>query len=49
MAKKAAFLKRRTGNEHLHTKWQGTGHSMKKLITKSLVRPMIMLATQLAL
>lgn len=49
LAKKAAHLRRLTGNIQLHTKWQGPDHSMKKLITKSLVRPLIMLGTQPAL
>ena len=49
LAKKAAHLRRTTGNTGLHTKWQGPEHSMKKLIMKSLVRPLIMLGTQPAL
>lgn len=49
LAKKAAHLKKLTGNQELHTKWQGPDHSMKKLIMKSLVRPLIMLGTQPAL
>jgi hypothetical protein len=49
VAKKAARLQRLTGNLQLHTKWQGPDHSMKKLIMKSLVRPLIMLGTQPAL
>jgi multidrug resistance protein len=49
LAKKAAHLRRATGNTQLHTKWQGPEHSMKKLIMKSLVRPLIMLGTQPAL
>lgn len=49
LAKKAAKLKKLTGNNELHTKWQGPDHSMKKLIMKSLVRPLIMLFTQPAL
>lgn len=49
LAKKAAHLRRLTGNIQLHTKWQGPDHSMKKLIMKSLVRPLIMLGTQPAL
>lgn len=49
LAKKAARLRRLTGNEHLRTKWQGPEHTTKKLVLKSLVRPMIMLGTQPAL
>jgi MFS family permease len=49
LAKKAARLQRLTGNLQLHTKWQGPDHSMRKLIMKSLVRPLIMLGTQPAL
>jgi len=49
LAKKAAHLRRTTGNTQLHTKWQDPEHSMKKLIMKSLVRPLIMLGTQPAL
>jgi multidrug resistance protein len=49
LAKKAARLQKLTGNLQLHTKWQGPDHSMKKLIMKSLVRPLIMLGTQPAL
>jgi multidrug resistance protein len=49
LAKKAARLQKFTGNPQLHTKWQGPDHSMKKLIMKSLVRPLIMLGTQPAL
>ena len=49
LAKKAACLQKLTGNLRLHTKWQGPDHSMKKLIMKSLVRPLIMLGTQPAL
>lgn len=49
LAKKAAHLRQLTGNSQLHTKWQGPEHSMKKLIMKSLVRPLIMLGTQPAL
>jgi multidrug resistance protein len=49
LAKKAAHLRKATGNTQLHTKWQGPEHSMKKLIMKSLVRPLIMLGTQPAL
>jgi multidrug resistance protein len=49
LAKKAAHLRKATGNTQLRTKWQGPEHSMKKLIMKSLVRPLIMLGTQPAL
>ncbi|KAL8959223.1 MAG: hypothetical protein Q9183_005673 [Haloplaca sp. 2 TL-2023] len=49
LAKKAKALRKQTGNEALHTKWQGRDHSMKKLLMKSLVRPFIMLGTQSAL
>jgi multidrug resistance protein len=49
LAKKAARRQKLTGNPQLHTKWQGPDHSMKKLIMKSLVRPLIMLGTQPAL
>jgi hypothetical protein len=42
-------MRKITGNTQLHTKWQGPEHSMKKLIMKSLVRPLIMLGTQPAL
>jgi len=49
LAKKVARLQQLTGNLRLHTKWQGPDHSMKKLIVKSLVRPLIMLGTQPAL
>jgi multidrug resistance protein len=49
LAKKAARLQKLTGNLQLHTKWQGPDHSMKTLIMKSLVRPLIMLGTQPAL
>lgn len=49
LAKKAARLRKLTGNQDLHTKWQGAEHTTKKLIMKSLVRPMIMLGTQPAL
>jgi multidrug resistance protein len=49
LAKKVARLQRVTGNLQLHTKWQGPEHSMKRLIMKSLVRPLIMLGTQPAL
>jgi len=49
LAKKTARLQQLTGNLQLHTKWQGSDHSMKKLIMKSLVRPLIMLGTQPAL
>ena len=49
LAKKAKALRIYTGNEKLHTKWQGPDHSMKKILMKSLVRPFIMLTTQPAL
>jgi MFS family permease len=49
LAKKTARLQELTGNLQLHTKWQGPDRSMKKLIVKSLVRPLIMLGTQPAL
>lgn len=49
LGKKAATLKQQTGNEKLHTKWQGPDHTTKKLVMKSLVRPFIMLTTQPAL
>ncbi|KAL9035377.1 MAG: hypothetical protein Q9180_004895 [Flavoplaca navasiana] len=49
LAKKAMALRKQTGNEALHTKWQGPDHSMKKILMKSLVRPFIMLGTQPAL
>lgn len=49
LAKKAARLRVTTGNKQLHTKWQGAEQSMKKLVMKSLVRPLIMLTTQPAL
>lgn len=46
---KAAALKGRTGNQQLHTKWQGPDHTTKKLVMKSLIRPFVMLTTQPAL
>ena len=49
LSKKAMALRKQTGNEALHTKWQGPDHSMKKILMKSLVRPFIMLETQPAL
>ncbi|KAL8888523.1 MAG: hypothetical protein Q9192_006163 [Flavoplaca navasiana] len=49
LAKKAMALRKQTGNEALHTKWQGPDHSMKKILMKSLVRPFIMLGTQPAM
>ena len=49
LAKRAAHMRKSTGNTQLHTKWQDPEHSMKKLIMKSLVRPLIMLGTQPAL
>ena len=49
LAKRVVRLQKLTGNLQLHTKWQGPDHSMKKLIMKSLVRPLIMLGTQPAL
>lgn len=49
LAKKAKALRIETGNQELHTKWQGPNHSMKKILMKSLVRPFIMLTTQPAL
>jgi len=49
LAKKAKKLKQQTGNQQLHTKWQGPDHTTQKLVMKSLVRPFIMLTTQPAL
>lgn len=49
LKKKAMALRKSTGNEALHTKWQGPDHSMKKILMKSLIRPFIMLTTQPAL
>lgn len=49
LANKVARLQHLTGNLRLNTKWQGPDHSTKKLIMKSLVRPLIMLRTQPAL
>lgn len=49
LAAKAKALRASTGNQDLHTKWQGPDHSMKKILMKSCVRPFIMLATQPAL
>ncbi|KAF2211749.1 hypothetical protein CERZMDRAFT_42901 [Cercospora zeae-maydis SCOH1-5] len=49
LANKVKTLKRATGNQDLHTKWQGPEHTMKKKLMKSCVRPWIMLTTQPAL
>ncbi|KAK5945209.1 hypothetical protein PMZ80_002413 [Knufia obscura] len=49
LAKKTKVLKQQTGNQQLHTKWQGPDHTTKKLVMKSLIRPFIMLTTQPAL
>lgn len=49
MAKKVAALKQQTGNQRLHTQWQGPDDTTKELIMKSLIRPFIMLTTQPAL
>lgn len=49
LANKVKVLKKATGNQDLHTKWQGPEHTVKKKIMKSCVRPWIMLTTQPAL
>lgn len=49
LANKVKALKKSTGNQELHTKWQGPEHTMKKRLMKSCVRPWIMLTTQPAL
>jgi predicted MFS family arabinose efflux permease len=49
LKKKVMAMRKSTGNEALHTKWQGPDHSMKKILMKSLIRPFIMLTTQPAL
>ena len=46
---KAKKQRELTGNNDLHTKWQGPNHTMQKMVMKSLVRPFIMLTTQPAL
>jgi MFS family permease len=49
LGKKAKALRNETGNGDLSTLWQGPDHSIKKILMKSLVRPLIMLTTQPAL
>jgi MFS family permease len=46
LAKKVIRLKKETGNDKLHTKWQNPNHSFAMVLRKNLVRPFIMLGTQ---
>lgn len=49
LRRKAQALRKYTGDEMLYAECEGPEHSMKKLLMKSLVRPLIMLTTQPAL
>lgn len=49
LARRAATLRRETGNLELRTKWQGAEYSLGRILAKALVRPVVMICTQPAL
>ncbi|KFY96079.1 hypothetical protein V498_02919 [Pseudogymnoascus sp. VKM F-4517 (FW-2822)] len=46
LAVRAKRLRKETGNNALHTKWQNPDHTLRHILRKALVRPFIMLFTQ---
>ncbi|KFY22429.1 hypothetical protein V493_06614 [Pseudogymnoascus sp. VKM F-4281 (FW-2241)] len=46
LAVRAKRLRKETGNNALHTKWQDPDHTLRHILRKALVRPFIMLFTQ---
>lgn len=46
---KAKKLRKETGNEKLHTEYEGPDRTLGKTLSKALVRPFLMLFTQPAL
>lgn len=46
LGRKAALLRKQTGNPNLHTKWEGPNRTFPKIAQAGLARPFILLATQ---